>query len=132
MQAKPRGTLGASRVQQVPSLVAYFADAEEYLFRTQLHEALWHRGLYTNEADPRIFVPKQNPWMGWTVNMGEFRRERQRAPITPAHHAEPHATCLSTPAGHPWGMPTLGAMIAAPLLVAAGAFVANKYRQPKL
>lgn len=67
-------------------------------------KASWNSwGLYTNEADPRIFVPKQNPWMGWTVNMG-----------------------------HPWGMPTLGAMIAAPLLVAAGAFVANKYRQPKL
>ena len=32
----------------------------------------WYKwGLfYSNREDSRIFVPKRNPWMGWTLNFG--------------------------------------------------------------
>lgn len=30
----------------------------------------WNWGLYFCKVDDRIFVPKQNPWLGWTINLG--------------------------------------------------------------
>ena len=26
--------------------------------------------LYFNKADTRFLVPKKNPWLGWTINLG--------------------------------------------------------------
>lgn len=33
--------------------------------------------LYFNKADTRFLVPKKNPWLGWTINLGH-----PLAPIT--------------------------------------------------
>ena len=30
----------------------------------------WNWGLYFNKTDQRLFIPKQNPWLGWTINFG--------------------------------------------------------------
>lgn len=36
--------------------------------------ALWKWGfIYVNPDDPKIMVPKRNPWMGWTVNFAHWQ-----------------------------------------------------------
>ncbi len=30
----------------------------------------WNGGLFFNKADPRLLVPKRNPWLGYTLNLG--------------------------------------------------------------
>ncbi len=30
----------------------------------------WSVGLYFSKKDTRTWVPKQIPWMGWTMNLG--------------------------------------------------------------
>jgi uncharacterized membrane protein len=30
----------------------------------------WNGGLYFAKADARLLVPKRNPWLGWTLNLG--------------------------------------------------------------
>ncbi|MDQ0289290.1 DUF5808 domain-containing protein [Oligosphaera ethanolica] len=30
----------------------------------------WSVGLYFSKKDTRTWVPKQIPWMGWTLNLG--------------------------------------------------------------
>jgi hypothetical protein len=33
-------------------------------------EANWSSGIYFSKADDRLIVPKQNKWLGWTLNFG--------------------------------------------------------------
>jgi uncharacterized membrane protein len=30
----------------------------------------WKLGMYLNPQDPALFVPKRNPVLGWTINIG--------------------------------------------------------------
>lgn len=34
----------------------------------------WRAGIYSCPEDPRLVVPKQRPWMGWTINFAHGRR----------------------------------------------------------
>lgn len=48
-----------------------------------LHEVEWHNpanwsgprflGLYFSKRDPRLWVPKRIPLLGWTINLGHPR-----------------------------------------------------------
>lgn len=31
----------------------------------------WSLGFYFSKLDSRVLVPKQRPWMGWTLNIGQ-------------------------------------------------------------
>lgn len=33
-------------------------------------ESPWNGFLYWDKNDSRFLVPKRNPWLGWTINLG--------------------------------------------------------------
>ena len=37
---------------------------------TATPDATWNGDLYFNTHDDRFIVPKKNPWLGWTLNLG--------------------------------------------------------------
>lgn len=50
---------------------------EEAMTQDEINKQEWERranwtsrwGMYRSESDPRLWVPKRNPAMGWTLNM---------------------------------------------------------------
>ena len=51
----------------------------------------YRTGVYYNPADPRLWLPRRNPALGWTVNFA-----------------------------HPWAIPVVVLLVVVPLVVAIG------------
>ena len=45
---------------------------KEFLDAMAKNPANWRGTFYVNRKDPRLFVPKLNPAMGWTFNFGNI------------------------------------------------------------
>ena len=45
---------------------------EQLLDNIRKNPENWKGVFYVNRKDPRIFVPKLNPRMGWTLNFGNM------------------------------------------------------------